>query len=85
MVEVGLLGIAKYITRRQNTVTEYITTRQILELCERSTRSPRVRVSRQWWEQAGLDLELSKIRAAEAAAESDGEELIGEEEVIPLE
>ena len=39
-------------------------------------------MSRQWWEQDGLDLEGANKRAA---AESDGEEAICEEEVMPLE
>ena len=41
-------------------------------------------MSRRWWEQDGLDMEGTKKRAA-AAAESDGEEAIGEEEGMPLE
>ena len=38
-------------------------------------------MSRRWWEQDGLDMEGTKKRAA-AAAESDREEKIGEEEGI---
>ena len=38
-------------------VTQYIATQPILDLCEQSTLRPGVRVSQQWWEQAGLDLE----------------------------
>ena len=43
---------------------------------------PGARDSCQWWEQDSLDLEGEKNRAA---AESDGEESIGKEEVMPLE
>ena len=42
-------------------------------------------MSQQWWEQAGLDLEGAKKRAAAATADLDGKESIGEEEGIPLE
>ena len=70
--------------RRQNTVAQYIATRPILDLCERSVLRPGVRVSWRWWEQDGLDLEGVKKRAA-AAAESGGEKTIGKEEGMPLE
>ena len=38
-----------------------------------------------WWEQAGLDLEEAKKKSAAAAADLDEEELIGEEDRMPLE
>ena len=41
-------------------------------------------MSRKWWEKGGLDLEGAKKMSA-AAAESDREEVIGKEEVMPLE
>ena len=84
MVEAGFEGIGTYITRRQNTVAQYIATRPILDLCECFTRRPVARVYRRWWEQDALYLEVEKKRAAEAA-ESDREDTIGKEEVIPLE
>ena len=37
MREAGLEGIWKAITRRQNTVAQYIVTRPIMDLCERAT------------------------------------------------
>ena len=52
---------------RQNTVARYIATQPIMELCEHSTWRPGARVSWRWWEQAGIDLEGAKNRAAEAA------------------
>ena len=85
MLEAGFEGIGKYITRRQNVVAQYIATRPIMDLCERSDRRPGGRVYRRWWEQAGLDLEVAKKKAAAAAAELDGEETIGEEEGMTLE
>ena len=69
-------GIGKYITRRKNTVAQYVATRPILDLCERYDQRPGARVYQRWWEQAGIDLEGAKKRAA--AAESDRKETIGE-------
>ena len=62
--EAGLEGIRKLITRRQNMVAQYIAKRPILELCKRATRRPGARVSRKWWEQAGIDLEGARKRAS---------------------
>ena len=70
MGETGFEGIRKSVTRRQNTVAQYIATRPILDLCEKYARRQGVRVSRWWWEQAGIDLEGAKNRAAEAATDS---------------
>ena len=84
MAESGFEGMGTYITRRQNTVAQYIATRPILDFCERSIRRPGERVSRRWWEQDVIDLEGANNRAVEAA-ESDGDKAIGEEEGIPLE
>ena len=50
---------------------QYIATRPILDLCQRSARRPGARVSWRWWEQAVIDLEGAKKRAAEAATDSD--------------
>ena len=75
MGEVGFEGIRKSFTRRQNTVAQYIVTRPILDVCDQSTRRPGERVSRQWWDQDGTDLEGAKKRDAEAATvlESDSD------------
>ena len=83
-MEAVFKGIGKYITRRQNTVGQYIATRPILDLCERSVWRPGARVSRRWWEQAGLYFKRAKEMAAAAATDSDREESIGEEERMPL-
>ena len=76
-----MVGIRTSITRRQNTVTQYIATQPIMDLCERATRQPGAWVSRRWWEQAGIDPERARKRAAESTMrleteseeESDGE------------
>ena len=48
--------IGVYILKRKNTVTQYIATQPILDLCERLVRRPGDWFSRRWWEQEGLDL-----------------------------
>ena len=53
----GIEGVRKSITRRQNTVSQYIATQPILDLCKRATQRPGAQVPRRWWEQAGIDLE----------------------------
>ena len=82
MAEAGFEGIRKYITKRQNMVAQYIAIQLILDICERSARKPGARVSWQWREQYGLDLEGGEKRAAAAA--SDREDTIREEEGMPL-
>ena len=56
MGEAGFEGIRKLVTRRHNTVVQYIATRLIMDLFEMATRRLVVRVSRRWWEQSGIDL-----------------------------
>ena len=84
MGESGFEGIRKSITRMQNMVAQYIATRPILDLCERSDRRPGARMSWQWWEQVGIDLEEAKKRAAEEAtdleSDSDSDSDLGGEE-----
>ena len=82
MVESGLKGIGTYVTRRKNTVAQYIVTRPILDLYERAAHSLGARVSHWWSEQDRLDLEGIKKRSA---AELYREEVIGQEGGIPLE
>ena len=66
-----MLGIRTLILWRQNMVTQFILTRPILDLCKTSTRRPGARVSRQWWEQTGIDLKGAQEKAAEAAEETE--------------
>ena len=77
MKEAGFTEIRKSITNRQNTVAEYIATRPLLEICERTTQRGGERVSRRLWDQKGIDWEMAKARAAdtdsESASESDAE------------
>ena len=46
MQEAGLEEVEEYITRRQNTIAQYIVTRPILDLCEESVRRPGTWVSK---------------------------------------
>ena len=55
MMAVGLGEVDMYVLRRQNTVAQYIATCPILELCLAIERRPEARVTRRWWEQAGLN------------------------------
>ena len=48
MVEAGFEEIGTYITRMQNTVAQYIATRPILDLYERSAQRTVTRVSQRW-------------------------------------
>ena len=73
MVEKVFEGIRNSVMRRQNTIVQYIATRPILDLCERSTWRLEARVARRWWEQAGIDLEGANKRAAAAEAATDSE------------
>ena len=45
MVEASFEGIGEYVTGRQNTVAQYISTQPILDLCERSDWRPGVWVA----------------------------------------
>ena len=66
MREAGFEGIRKAVTRRHNTVAQYITTRPIMDLCEQATQRVEARVSWRWWDQEGIDLKVAKERAVEA-------------------
>ena len=55
MEEAGFEEIRIYITRRHSTVVQYIVTRPILEICERSVRRSGSWASRMWWYRRGLN------------------------------
>ena len=63
MAEAGFKDIGVYVTRSHNTFVQYIATRPILNLCERSVQRMGAWVSGQWREKEGLDLEGAKERA----------------------
>ena len=64
-------------------VAQYIVMRPILDLCEQATWHPRARVSRRWWEKAGIDLEGVRKQAAVSATrlETESEEESAEEPI----
>ena len=68
-----MVGIRTSILRRHNTVTQFIATRPILDLCEQATRRPGARVSRRWWKQTDIYLKEARGEAAAAAAETETE------------
>ena len=57
MTEAVLQEVETYISRRQNTVAQFIVTRIIMNLCLAAERRPGSRVYRRLWEQDGLDVE----------------------------
>ena len=57
MVEAGLQEVGKYISRRQNTVPQFITTRPIMDLCLTAECRLGSRVTKWWWDQDSLYLE----------------------------
>ena len=69
MKEAGIVQIRTSILWRQNTVTQFIATRPILDLFEKANKHPVARVARRWWEQTGIDWKGGREReeAAEVA------------------
>ena len=57
MTEEGSEGIGTYVTSMNNTVSQYIATRPILDLCEQFDRRLGAWVSWRWWEHDCLYLE----------------------------
>ena len=47
---VGMDEIGLYITRRQNTIAQYIATRPIMDLCLTLERNPVLKLPGRWWE-----------------------------------
>ena len=86
MREAGFEEIRKSITRRHNTVAQYIATRPILDLREQDTQRAGARVSRHWWDQKGTYLKTAKERAAEAlATDSESESKVESEAEVEVE
>ena len=69
MTEVGLREVETYVLRRQNTAAHYIETRPILDICLAVEQQPGAHVTRQWWDQAGLDLGQEAWRESEKTEE----------------
>ena len=57
MAGVGLLEVETYVSRRQNSVAQFIAARTIRDLCLEAERRLGSRLSKRWWEKDGLELE----------------------------
>ena len=73
MKEAGLTDIRTSIQRRQNTVTQYIATRPLLDLCEGARQREGARVTLRWWDQLGIEWEKAKAKETETESTSGSE------------
>ena len=86
MREAGLTEIGKSIANRQNTVTQYIATRPLLDLCEEARAREGTRVPLRWCNQKGIDWETAKSKGGEtdsisgSGTDTDGKEEQEEEQ-----
>ena len=80
MKEAGFTDIRTSINIRQNTVAQYIATRPLMDLCERTTHIGGARVTMRWWDQKGIDWGKSKSRGVDTESESELETDMEEEE-----
>ena len=74
MAEAGLQEVETYVSRRQNTMEQYIAISPIMGLCLAANWRPGPRVTMPWWEQEGLDLEGTWMAAQEVEQMEEGEE-----------
>ena len=56
MAESVLQEVETYVYRRQNTATQFIATRPIMDLCLVSEQRLGSSVAKRWWDQEGLDM-----------------------------
>ena len=73
MGEAVMVRIQTSITRRKNTVAQYIARRRFLDLCKQATQQPGARFSRRWWEQVGIDLDGARKQADASATRLETE------------
>ena len=66
----GTGGDRVYFACCQNTVTQFIVTCPIIDLCLAAERNPGMLLSRKWWDKPALD--ILGIRAGRAATEGGG-------------
>ena len=77
MEEEVLQEVDTYISRRQNTVTQFIVIRPIMDLFIVAYRRPDSRVAKRWWEQGGLYLGGMRMADQEAERTKRAEETDG--------
>ena len=69
--EAGLTDVPTSINRRQNTVAQYIATRQLLDLCKGAKQREGARVTIRWLDQSGIDWEKAKAKETEMESASN--------------
>ena len=77
MAEEVLQEVETYNPLRQNTVTQFISTRPIMDLFMATEWCPGSRVVKRWWEQGGLDLDGMRMADQEAERTEGAEETDG--------
>ena len=65
MAEAVFQELNTYVSRRQNTVAQFIATRPMIDLCLATKRRLGSRLSKQWYDQDILYLEGMKVAAQE--------------------
>ena len=80
MAQVGLQEAETYVSLCHNTITQYIATRSIMDLCLQIKRSPGPRVETIWWEHKCLYLEgiqtaVRGVEQMEGVDYTDGTEM----------
>ena len=71
MLEAVMQEVETYVARRHKTVTKYIATRPIMDLCLTAVRRPGARVLKRLWEKEGIDIE--GIQEAARVEETEAE------------
>ena len=56
IVEAGLPEVETYVSHQYNTVSQFISTRPIMDPCLAAKKRPGSRVAKRWWEQDGFYL-----------------------------
>ena len=77
MAEADLKEVETYVSCRHNTVSQYIATRPIMDMCMLANRRPGPRVATRWCEQEGLDLEEIQVAAQETEQTEGAEDEYG--------
>ena len=66
MAEAGLQELGNYVSRRNNTVSQFNAIRHIMDLFMAADRRPGPMVSKRWWEKDRVDVEGMRTAAWEA-------------------
>ena len=74
MTEVGLQDVETYVYRHHNTVTQFIATRPIMDLCMVAERRLGPMVSERWMEQGEVDADGGLGGVTDKGGRVDGRE-----------